>query len=72
MSGATNQSGHFALHPVEPGAYLLRVVKAGYQESNQRLDVGGGAAQTITVALYAGISGCVTTNVPRGAFTRCP
>ena len=51
MSGATNASGSFSLRSIEPGTYLLRVVKFGYPESNQQVTVGGTPEQTVTIQL---------------------
>ncbi|MFI5310411.1 MAG: carboxypeptidase-like regulatory domain-containing protein [Gemmatimonadales bacterium] len=52
LTSTSNGSGNFALRSVEPGVYLLRVVKNGFRESSQQLKVGGGYEQTVTVQLY--------------------
>lgn len=51
MSAATNAAGSFSLHAIDPGVYLLRVVKVGFPEWNQQVTVGNNPEQQVTVQL---------------------
>ena len=72
MGGTSNAGGYFSISSVEPGVYLLRAVKAGYLESNQRLQVARGSMQSLAIRLFPGSSACVASATPHAAFTNCP
>ncbi len=72
MSGATNGSGYFSISSVEPGYYLLRAVKGGYRELNQRLQVPAGRLPALVIRLFQGSTGCVSSATPHTAFASCP
>jgi len=47
----TNASGYFSLRSIDPGVYLLRVVKFGFPAWNERVTVGGSPEQTVNIQL---------------------
>ena len=51
MSAATNAAGNFSLHSIDPGVYLLRVVKVGFPEWNQQVTVNNSPEQQVTIQL---------------------
>lgn len=50
-SDGTNASGYFSLRSIDPGVYMLRVVKFGFPAWTERVTVGGSPEQTVNIQL---------------------